>query len=108
LKGYKPPIYTAGMSNPCVPCRLSVILKYVSPNSLTLSSSAEHWARESGSEINDEMVVKFLREIVLGVTQDLLQTVGRGGYIRDIVVHSRKGTIWAADWPTSGPPMVKF
>jgi len=48
------------------------MLKYVNPNSLTLSSSAKHWARESGSEMKDEMVVKFLREFVLGITQNSL------------------------------------
>jgi len=39
--------------------------KYVNPNSFTFSSRAAHWARESGSEINDSTEVKFLRETVL-------------------------------------------
>jgi len=64
------PNYTTDVLSLGPPCRLSVRLKYVNPNSLTFSSSAKHWARESGSEINDEMEVKFLREFVLGITQN--------------------------------------
>jgi hypothetical protein len=48
-----------------LPWRLSFKPKYVSPNSFTFSSRAAHCARESGSEMKDSTVVKFLRETVL-------------------------------------------
>ena len=84
------------------------MLKYVTPNSLTFSSSAKHWARESGSEMKDEMVVKFLREAVLGIAQNLFHLAGGNEYVRDIVVHGGEGAIWAADRSSGTPPTVKL
>lgn len=104
----KRPICTSVASVSHTPCRLSVMLKYVNPNSLTFSSSAKHWARESGSEMKDERVVKSLREIVLGTIQDLLHPVGRGKHVRDVMVNGGEGAIWAADRSAGGPPTVEF
>lgn len=39
--------------------------KYDKPNSFTFFSSAAHWSRESGSEMNVSTEVKFAREMVL-------------------------------------------
>ena len=83
------------------------MLKYVNPNSLTFSSSAKHWARESGSEMNDEIVVKFLREIVLGNLR-ILHLVREAKHARDVMVHGGKGAVWAADRPAGAPPVVEF
>ena len=100
--------FTLITSDSDTPCRLSVMLKYVNPNSLTFSSSATHWARESGSEMKDERVVKSLREIVLGITQNLLHVVGGDEYVRDIMVNSGEGAIWATDWSAGAPPTIEF
>ena len=48
-----------------IPCRRSVIPKYVTPNAFTFSSRVVHCARESGWETKSLTVVKFLREAVL-------------------------------------------
>ena len=51
------------------PCLRSFNPKYVSPNSLTLSSMARHCALESGSSTNSSVVVNPFRVVVLTVHQ---------------------------------------
>ena len=58
--------------------------------------------------MKDEMVVKFLREFVLGITQNAFHLIRGSEYVRDVVVHGSEGTIWAADRPTGAPPTVEF
>lgn len=58
--------------------------------------------------MKDEMVVKFLREAVLGIAQNLFHLAGGDEYVRDIVVHGGEGAIWAADRSSGTPPTVKL
>jgi hypothetical protein len=55
------------------------------------------------------MVVKFLREFVLDLFRvDSMWSEGKCGYVRDIMVHSREGTIWATNLSTGGPSITEF
>lgn len=84
-----------------LPWRRSLIPKYVRPNSLTFSSKAAHWASESGSDINDWTVVKFLRDTVLRREHQLVkQSQGDGGFVRDIVIDCGQRTVWSSDCST--------